>query len=101
MVFRDCLDLPHLIARPLPQEAGLRLRRGDAVVHDPGPRLDTRASQVRLQARRFQHRRCFGQSNQHNLCLLLVLAALLVVAGCGTSSGSRDYIPGKGWVPND
>jgi len=36
------------------------------------------------------------------LCLLLVLAALLVAAaGCGTSSGSRDYIPGKGWVPND
>ena len=36
------------------------------------------------------------------LCLLLILAAaLLVAAGCGTSSGSRDYIPGKGWVPND
>ena len=29
------------------------------------------------------------------------LALLLVVAGCSTSSGSRDYIPGKGWVPND
>jgi uncharacterized lipoprotein YajG len=35
------------------------------------------------------------------LCLLLVLAALLVAAGCSTSSDSRDYIPGKGWVPND
>ena len=36
------------------------------------------------------------------LVLLLALAALLVVAaGCSTSSGSRDYIPGKGWVPND
>jgi hypothetical protein len=33
------------------------------------------------------------------LCLLL--AALLVVAGCKTHSGSREYIPGKGWVPND
>ncbi len=37
------------------------------------------------------------------LCLLLLLAAtLLVAAGCATEhSGSRDYIPGKGWVPND
>lgn len=37
------------------------------------------------------------------LCLILVLAAaLLAVAGCASpSSGSRDYIPGKGWVPND
>jgi hypothetical protein len=36
------------------------------------------------------------------LCLLLLLAvALLVTAGCANHSGSRDYIPGKGWVPND
>jgi len=35
------------------------------------------------------------------LCLLLALVALLAVAGCSTSSGSRDFIPGKGWVPND
>jgi len=35
------------------------------------------------------------------LCLLLVLAAMLVAAGCATQSGSREYIPGKGWVPND
>jgi hypothetical protein len=35
------------------------------------------------------------------LCLLLVLAALLAVAGCTTHSGSREFIPGKGWVPND
>jgi predicted small secreted protein len=35
------------------------------------------------------------------LCLLLLLVALLVSAGCSTSSGSREYIPGKGWVPND
>jgi len=35
------------------------------------------------------------------LCLLLALVALLVAAGCSTSSGSRDYIPDKGWVPND
>jgi predicted component of type VI protein secretion system len=35
------------------------------------------------------------------LCLLLALVALLVATGCSTSSGSRDYIPGKGWVPND
>ncbi len=37
------------------------------------------------------------------LCLLLLLAGLLVLVatGCTTPSGSRDYIPGKGWVPND
>jgi hypothetical protein len=37
------------------------------------------------------------------LCLLLVLAGLLVAigTGCKTSSGSREFIPGKGWVPND
>jgi hypothetical protein len=34
---------------------------------------------------------------------MLLLAAVLAVvaAGCSTSSGSREYIPGKGWVPND
>jgi hypothetical protein len=36
---------------------------------------------------------------------LMILFALLVVlagaAGCATHSGSREYIPGKGWVPND
>ena len=35
------------------------------------------------------------------LCLLLLLVATLVAAGCATHSGSREYIPGKGWVPND
>jgi Flp pilus assembly protein TadD len=36
------------------------------------------------------------------LCLLLILAAMLIgVAGCATHSGSREFIPGKGWVPND
>jgi hypothetical protein len=35
------------------------------------------------------------------LCLLLLLVALLGAAGCSTSSGSREYIPGKGWMPND
>lgn len=37
------------------------------------------------------------------VCLLLILVALVLVGvGCrNTSSGSRDYIPGKGWVPND
>ena len=36
------------------------------------------------------------------LCMLLVLAVLVVAAtSCSTSSGSRDFIPGKGWVPND
>jgi hypothetical protein len=35
------------------------------------------------------------------LCLLLLLVAVLAAAGCSTSSGSREYIPGTGWVPND
>jgi predicted small secreted protein len=35
------------------------------------------------------------------LCLLLILVVALVAAGCATNSGSREYIPGKGWVPND
>jgi hypothetical protein len=36
------------------------------------------------------------------LLLLAVLAGTLVLApGCKSSSGSRDFIPGKGWVPND
>jgi len=37
------------------------------------------------------------------LCLVLLVVALVFGAGvgCKSSSGSRDYIPGKGWVPND
>jgi hypothetical protein len=35
------------------------------------------------------------------LCLLLLLAALAAAAGCKSSSGSREYIPGKGWETND
>jgi hypothetical protein len=35
--------------------------------------------------------------------VLLLLAAMLSVSvtGCKAPSGSREYIPGKGWVPND
>jgi predicted small secreted protein len=32
---------------------------------------------------------------------ILLLAALIIVTGCKTHSGSREYIPGQGWVPND
>jgi hypothetical protein len=36
------------------------------------------------------------------ICAWLLLVVLVFgVAGCKSSSGSRDYIPGKGWVPND
>jgi hypothetical protein len=37
-------------------------------------------------------------------CLLAVLTVTLVLAvgGCASSDpGSRDYVPGKGWVPNN
>lgn len=33
--------------------------------------------------------------------LLLLAVALFMAAGCKTHSGSREYIPCKGWVPND
>jgi hypothetical protein len=35
------------------------------------------------------------------LFLLMVAGTLALMPGCKSSSGSRDYIPGKGWVPND
>jgi hypothetical protein len=34
--------------------------------------------------------------------LLLLLVSLLAAAGCASKpSGSREFIPGKGWVPTD
>jgi hypothetical protein len=33
------------------------------------------------------------------LLLLLGLAVVLLAAGCASDKGSREYIPGKGWVP--
>ena len=34
------------------------------------------------------------------ICMLLLLAVTLVAAGCASDNpGSREYIPGKGWVP--
>jgi len=35
--------------------------------------------------------------------LTLIIAATLIAgfSGCKSSSGSREFIPGKGWVPND
>jgi hypothetical protein len=35
------------------------------------------------------------------LLLLLAVAVVSCFSGCETGSGSREYIPGKGWVPND
>jgi hypothetical protein len=35
------------------------------------------------------------------LIVLLLLLAALVASGCKHHEGSREYIPGKGWVPND
>jgi hypothetical protein len=35
------------------------------------------------------------------IVLLLILAVtILSASGCANHSGSREYIPGKGWVPN-
>jgi hypothetical protein len=38
-----------------------------------------------------------------HICLILLVAAAILVSasGCKTHSGSVEYIPGKGWVPND
>jgi hypothetical protein len=35
------------------------------------------------------------------LCLVLLVLAMVVATGCQTQSGSREYIPGRGWVPVD
>ncbi len=35
------------------------------------------------------------------LVIVLMVALVVVLAGCASHSGSREYIPGKGWVPND
>ena len=33
------------------------------------------------------------------LLLLLGLAVALLAEGCASDKGSREYMPGKGWVP--
>lgn len=33
------------------------------------------------------------------LFLLICLALLSFAAGCASDKGSREYVPGKGWVP--
>lgn len=33
------------------------------------------------------------------LLLLALLAVVLVATGCKTDGGSREFIPGKGWMP--
>jgi len=33
--------------------------------------------------------------------LVTVLGMLVLTTGCRTRSGSREFVPGKGWVPND
>jgi len=36
------------------------------------------------------------------ICLFVcALAMALMAAGCSSSSGSREFIPGKGWIEND
>lgn len=34
------------------------------------------------------------------VAVLLLALGLVFTTGCKTKSGSREYIPGKGWVPN-
>ena len=35
------------------------------------------------------------------ILLILVIGLLLLETGCCDRSGSREFVPGKGWVPND
>ncbi len=36
------------------------------------------------------------------LCALILLAVVVCgMNGCKSSSGSREFIPGKGWIHND
>jgi hypothetical protein len=32
--------------------------------------------------------------------MLAIAATLLAVTGCKSNTGSRQFIPGKGWVPS-
>jgi hypothetical protein len=34
------------------------------------------------------------------LLLLVIAATMLAVSGCKSNTGSRQFIPGKGWVPS-
>ena len=35
-------------------------------------------------------------------CFLIVLiVSLIFISGCKTHSGSREFVPGKGWIHND
>ena len=34
-----------------------------------------------------------------HLLLLVVAVAALTLTGCKTDAGSREFIPGKGWLP--
>jgi hypothetical protein len=35
------------------------------------------------------------------LALVVAIAVCVLACGCKTHSGSREFIPGKGWVPTD
>jgi hypothetical protein len=35
------------------------------------------------------------------LSMALLLAMVAGAVGCKTHSGSREYVPGKGWILND
>ena len=51
-------------------------------------------------AHHLAHRR-FGAEALFAAASLLFLLVLVAGTGCKSSSGSREYIPGEGWVPND
>ena len=53
------------------------------------------------------HHTCLGDNLDYSFAMkkfyawLLLAALVFGVAGCKTSSGSREYVPGKGWIHND
>ena len=43
----------------------------------------------------------FGMTRLLTLVVVAAAALCLLASGCQTQSGSREFIPGKGWVPTD
>ena len=75
---RACRLATASICSSSPSARSAKKRRGwtgesEAVVDDPGPRLDPGAAQILSQARGFENRSGFGQGDDDHLGALLVL----------------------------
>ena len=69
---------------------------------DPGRRQDAareRTDRRRVGWREFRHSYP-GIVATMSIAMLVLLAVVMVFTGCKSHPGSREFIPGKGWVPN-